>query len=456
MGIESIKNHPPELPDNEDTAEPDCVDRAPYDAVVIGAGLCGIIFMAYARENGLRCVALEKQGDVGGLWNELPSWQDLQNRRQDIAIDGVPLEGVDQPAVHSYAREWVRRFGLEPYIRLGCEVTGVSWTDGRWTIDTKQGDVLRTDFLIVASGVQNRPWRPTVERTDSTIQEKHSSDLQRPESLADQRVTVVGGGASSQDLVELALDHGAKDVHWVFRNQVKWFLPTRKPKQRAWPNLRELALGQSIHGTAAASALMRWLLKFRYERFGIAELAPKEPFQFDKHQLIPGRAFLLQNLKAILFHRAEIRSMHGRELTLTNGEHFETDQVLWATGYRMDLRYLDLPEYRHIRTVAELFPKLGSLVRSLDYPNLFFVGMTLINSTSSTPFLAAVEAKTIVSHIRGKCEIPKRTLPHHLTYWDLIHYFASFDRANYPKWWKFKYLWLAFLYAVLQNRSMRV
>ena len=63
----------------------------PYDAIIIGTGLCGIIFLAYARERGLRCIALEKQNDVGGLWNRLPSWQDLQNRRQDIALDGVPL-----------------------------------------------------------------------------------------------------------------------------------------------------------------------------------------------------------------------------------------------------------------------------------------------------------------------------------------------------------------------------
>jgi hypothetical protein len=82
--------------------------------------------------------------------------------------------------------------------------------------------------------------------------------------------------------------------------------------------------------------------------------------------------------------------------------------------------------------------------------------MTLINSTSSTPFLAAVEAKTIVSHMRGECEIPEQTLENHLTYWDLIRYFASFDRANYSRGWKLKYAWLALWYATLQNRSIRV
>lgn len=445
MTTETKKHHSPE-----------CLDTNAYDAIVIGAGLCGIIFLAYAKEVGLRCVALEKQSDVGGLWYKLPAWQDIQNRQQDIALDGVPLNGVDQPAMHEYAQEWVRRFELDPYIRLGCEVSAVSWIDGGWTVHTKQGNVLRARFLIVASGAQNEPWLPDVERYDSAIEETHSFNLLQPESLADQRITVIGGAASSQDLLELALRHGAKDIHWVYRKEVKWFIPTRGAKQRAWPNLRELGLGQSLHGTAFASALMRWLLKFRYDHFGIAELAPDIPFDFDRHQLIPGRAFLLRNLGAVSRHSAEIRSMRGRVLTLTNGEQFATDRVLWGTGYRMDLRFLDLPEYRPVSRPEQLLPKLGSLVRSLDYPNLFFLGMTLINSTSSTPMLAAVEAKTIIAHIQGKCVIPDKILPHHLTYWDLIHYFASFDRASYPKWWKVKYLGLSLWYAALQNRSMRV
>jgi len=425
--------------------------RESYDTVVIGAGLCGIIFLAYARDNGLRCIVLEKQNDIGGLWYRLPPWQDLQNRRQDFALDGL-----DQPAVHRYAREWVRRFALDPYIRLGCEVTDVSRIDEAWTVSTKSGEALRANHLVVASGVQNEPWIPEVERSDSEILENHSCDLRRPESLSDQRVTVVGGGASSQDLLDLAIKHRAKDIRWVYRNEIKWFLPTKREKQRAWPNLRELGVGQCVHGTKGATLLMRLLLKIRYAHFGMSGLAPNEAFNFDKHQLIPGRATLLRNLGAISRHRAEVRAMRGHALVLSNGECFETDRVLWATGYKMNLRYLGLREYRDVRGSADLFPKLGSLVRSLDYPDLFFLGMTLINSTSSTPFLAAVEAKTIISHIRGECEIPKQTLPHHLTYWDLIRYFATFDRSNYPRWWKIEYLLLALWYGALQNRSLRL
>jgi choline dehydrogenase-like flavoprotein len=426
-----------------------------YDALVIGAGLCGIIFLAYAREKGLSCLALEKGGDVGGIWSRLPAWQDIQNRRQDIALDGVPLDGVDQPAVHRYAREWVRRFDLDSCIRFRSEVTRVSRTNGAWTVHTRRG-AFRAHYLIVASGVQNEPWVPDLQRSDCAIVETHSSELHEPESLAGERVTVVGGGASGWDLLDQAIEHGASEIHWVHRT-VRWFLPTWARKQRAWPNLRELALLQSVARPPGVSAFMRWQLKLRYSLQRVTELVPAEPFDFGKHQLIPGRYSVIRNLEGISRHAGEIAHMRGRQITLTNGQRFDTDRVLWGTGYRMNLRYLGLPEYRDVRALGDLRPRLGSLVRSLDYPNLFFPGMALIDSTSSTPFLAAVEAKSIVAHIRGDCEIPETNIPYLLAYWDLIRYFASFDRANYPAYrWRIKYLWLAVWYAALRYSSVRV
>ena len=147
--------------------------------------------------------------------------------------------------------------------------------------------------------------------------------------------------------------------------------------------------------------------------------------------------------------------MRGHAVTLANEERFETDVVLWGTGYRMNLAYLGLPEYSPIRTLDELRPKLGSLVRSTDYPRLFFLGMSLIDSTSSTPFFAAIEAKSIVAHIRGLCTIPKRSMPHSIVHWELFKHFARFDHATYSRfWWRLKYALLAGWYGLFQNKRV--
>jgi cation diffusion facilitator CzcD-associated flavoprotein CzcO len=428
----------------------------PYDAIVIGAGICGIIFLKYAREQGLRCLALEKQDAVGGLWNWVPAWQDIQNRKEDFAINDVPLDGAKQPDVLRHIRGWVQEYNLASFIRLQHEVTSVSWIDKEWQLQTNHG-TFRANYLIVASGVQNDPWIPDIERSHPDVIEMHSSDLRRPEDLAGQRVTVVGGGASAWDLLDRAVENGAKDIHWVYRN-IRWFIPTSRTKQTVWPNLRELSIVQAVTGSmASVNAFFRQRLKKLFTDFQLTEVVPSEPLDLTKHQLFPGRSLAIQNLDAITRHHTQIRRIQGREISLENGERFETDTLLWGTGYRMNLEYLDLSEYSGVKRLDGLRPRLGSLIRALDYPHLFFIGMSLIDSSGSTPLFAAIEAKSIVAHILGRCEIPKKNIPHHIVHWDLFKYFASFDHANYPRlWWKIKYFLLVWWYEVFQNKHVKV
>ncbi len=430
---------------------------APYDVIVVGAGICGVIFLKYALEQGLRCLVLDAQSEVGGLWAKLPAWQDLQNRKEDFAINDVPLDGVTQPFVQGHVLAWVTRYDLAPHIQLDCEVTSISRVDDRWNVETTSG-TFRSDWVVAATGVQNEPWIPPVERSASEVLELHSSQLLQPEELADRTVTVVGGGASAYDMIELALTNGADSVHWLYRH-ARWFLPTRRSKQRAWPNLRELALSQTIlRSPKAVSSFMWWQLRVLYRLFGLTDIQPTERFDFRKHQLIPARSSMLKHFDRIVRHRGEIGRIRGREIELAdNAEDFETDVILWATGYRMNLRYLGLPELEGIDKADELLPRLGSLVRSVDYPELFFIGMSLTESTSSMPFIAAVEAKSIVAHIQGRCEIPIEPTPGRLAYWDLFRHFARFDDATYPpRTWKLKSALRGLWYGVLRNKPVKI
>ena len=304
--------------------------------MIIGAGISGIVFLEYAKEAGLRCLVLDKQDDVGGLWNWIPEWQDIQNRKEDFAIDGIPLEGDRQPAVQGLVRRWVREFGLEPSIRLGCEVTSVSRPDGRWRVVTNRGE-FGSRYLVVASGVQNQPWIPDVTREDSAVDETHSSALERPEDLAGRQVTVVGGGASALDMLELAVENGAKGIQWVYRN-TRWFFPSSKSKQEnPLNNLRRLSLMQAMGKPPAGLAA------------GAGHAGPDLP------SLPPGghppgarhRPHQGPDLPRASGHDpergrhlappGEVAGLHGREVVLTNGERFETDVILWGTGYRMNL-----------------------------------------------------------------------------------------------------------------------
>ncbi len=354
-------------------------------------------------------------------------------------------------------RKWVREFELEPHLRLGCEVSSVAWSEDQWRVDTNRGE-LSSRYLVVASGVQNGPRIPKVARRDSAIDELHSSGLERPEELAGKRVTVVGGGASALDMLDLAVRNGATDIRWVYRG-TRWFFPSSKSKQEnPLNNLRRLSLFQTLgKSPAEVSAKVQGELDREYEHFRLESIRPAYDIDFTEHQIFPGRPAMIGNLDAISRHRSEISGLQGHEVVLENGDRFETDFVLWGTGYRMNLDYLGLPEFHGVETVKQLYPKLGSLVRSLDYPNLFFVGMWVIQSNTSTPFAAAVEAKSIVAHMQGRCEIPMRNIPHQVNHWNLFRFFAGFDRATYPRyWWKIEYGLLALWYLAFPNKLVKI
>lgn len=428
-----------------------------YDVIIIGAGFCGIIFLKYALDKGLRCLVLEKQSDVGGLWNRLPPWQDIQNRQEDFAINGIPLDGAKAPDICKHAREWLVKYDLASKIKLNCAVTSVSWKADHWQVATED-KIFSSAYLIAATGVQNKPYVPDIKRSNSDIIERHSSDLQKPEKLREKDVTVIGGGASSWDLLDLAIENRSKKIHWVYRSKPLWFLPTTRSKQAARPNLRELALLQANKkSTDHVNGFLQKLLKKKYDFFQLKAIEPKAPFDIRKHQLIPGRSAMIQNHASITRHQSEVERIEGSKVLLKNGEQFKTELILWATGYHLDLRYLGLPEFQNMNTLHELKPRLGSLVRSKDYPHLFFVGMSLIESTSSTPFFAAIESKSIVAHITGKCKIPMVSSPHQVTHWDLFGHFAKFDHHNYPRfWWKPKYFFLAWWYKLFSDKRIRI
>lgn len=72
------------------------------------------------------------------------------------------------------------------------------------------------------------------------------------------------------------------------------------------------------------------MLRKLYDHFHLTVIEPTEQFDIRKHQLIPGRSLMSQNLDAISRHQGEIRRMRGHEITLANGDRIEADVVLWG------------------------------------------------------------------------------------------------------------------------------
>src|SRR5579863_909402 len=168
---------------------------ADFDVVIVGGGPAGVIALAYARMAGLDAILLEKRDVVGGLWSQLPAWQDIQNRDVDWTLGDIPIAGVLQPDILANIQHWVGKFGLAEHIRLGTEVLAARPIDGGWEIKTPQR-LIRSKALISATGVHSQRRVPSIARRTPEINEFHSSTFTEPATLQGRSVVVVGGGAS--------------------------------------------------------------------------------------------------------------------------------------------------------------------------------------------------------------------------------------------------------------------
>jgi hypothetical protein len=418
------------------------------DLVIVGGGIGGVICLKYAKDAGLKTLLLERRERIGGLWRDLPSWQDIQFRKEDWTLGDVPLSEEKQPGILRNIEAWVERFDLAPQIVLNAPVTQAQFCEDRWQVTTETASY-QSKWLIVATGGHNRPVVPQIDRNDSAIAEYHSFDLRNPDELRGKRVTVVGGGASAYDLLDLCFAYQASSIAWVYRS-TKWMRPTRQAKYLGI-DMRLLAKYQMLG--LSASALNRRInedLRVRYKKAGITEIMPGGEFDIRHHQIIPGRPRMIQGFSSIERHRGEVQSIRGKTIRLSNGEEgeegeeIETDLLLWGTGYATDLGFLGLDSLTKAKGLNEISARCYSVFRSIDAPNLFLLAPGVLETNTSTPWAYAHVARSIMSHITGASvfvEPPVQALTNH---YDLAKMLAPHDRQNYRfGLWYLKYLWLA-------------
>ena len=400
-----------------------------FDVAIVGGGLAGVVALFYARRAGLKAIVLEKQDRPGGLWRDLPAWQDIQISAADWTLGDLPLDGTAQPQILANIEAWVARFSLADGIRLNAPVQRARAKGSEWELETPQG-VVRARHLIAATGAHNLPLVPDIERVDSTVREFHSSALRDPALLTGRDVIVVGGGASAFDLLELCFQHGARRVVWSYRG-LRWFYPTKHPKHVAG-SVRGFARLQASGLTAAQqSGSINTDLRSRYEKFGITGIMPAHDFDVGHDQLIPGRAGMLANFAAIERHPGSVASIAGGTVTLSDGHRLKADLLLWGTGYSVDLSYFESPDIASIRTLGALGARCAGIVRSLDAPNLYFPCVGL-DGIGSAPWAYSLLCRTIMSHIRGTARLDDAVPCGRVNHFEIPDYLAPRDPASYP------------------------
>lgn len=408
----------------------------PYDVVVIGGGICGLIFLKYALDANLKVLLLEKEKQVGGLWLRLPQWQDIQCPVEDWAINNISAKGAEQPQILENIQNWVSVYNLMPSIQLNTSVVGINYSNAKtWEIKTSNDSTIECRYVVVATGLHNKPYIPSFNRSQVKIPEIHSAHLHDLSALDKNRIVVVGGSASAFDVLELALDRNVPEIHWV-TGTLQWMTPSSRPKHLR-KGLRSIAW-KLLRGTSREefNKNLQGLLEKKYRYFGIDAIKPSYHVDFWKAPVVNGRPKLIKHLNKIHLHKGHVSGINADKVSIGDAT-IDCELVIYATGYELQLDFLSLPLLQGMKNAASLRQRCGTLVKSLDYPNLFFLGPTILNTNSTTQFYAATMSKSIVAHILGKTRIPDTILEDSIPHWEILLYLAKFDHYNYPPviWW---------------------
>jgi len=318
------------------------MQRAPrsYDVVVIGAGQAGLAIGYFLARQGKRFVILEAADSIGAAWRA--RWDSLvlfTPRRYDslpgLAFPGDPDGYPTRDEVIEYLERYAATFELP--IELDAAVQSLTEKDGRFVVGLEDGSI-EADQVVVATGPYQTPRVPEIAgRLAPEVFQTHSTGYLNPDDVPDGTVLVVGGGNTGFQI--------ANELSATHRVQVSI-------------GSRQMPLPQKLLGRD----LFWWLTKL-----GLLEKTVESRFgrrMRDRDTLIGSGPRALKASGVQLKPRAAGAS--GQTIGFIDGSELQVDAVIWATGYRLDHSWINLPSgdglIPHKRGVTEV-------------PGLYFLGL---------------------------------------------------------------------------------
>jgi putative flavoprotein involved in K+ transport len=398
--------------------------------VVIGAGHTGLAVSRMLTERSIDHVVLER-GEVASSWRN-ERWDSLRllTPNRQSRLPGYRYEGADpdgfmtMPEVVSFIEGFAGASAAP--VRTHTEVTSVQSTDDGYRVLTSSGE-LRCRSLVIATGACNVPVVPAVKQAvPSSVASFTPFDYRNPGNLPEGGVLVVGASATGVQLadeirrsgrpvvlsvgehVRLPRTYRGRDVLWWMDESGVWNqrydeiddidrarkLPSPQlvgSPERATLDLNVLSdAGVEIVGRLAAVRDGRALFSGGLRnQFALADL--KMNRLLDSFDEWAARRSELDVAPPERFEPTRAPAAPRLGLDLTSGE---IRSIVWATGFRPDYRWLDVPVLdRKGRLIHD-----GGVVSGA--PRLYAIGLPVLRRRKST-FIHGAEddARDLVEHL---------------------------------------------------------
>jgi putative flavoprotein involved in K+ transport len=288
------------------------------DVLVVGAGQAGLAVAYHLRQSGLRFLVVDAATEIGTTWRSRWDSLTLFTPAQYDALPGMafPAPANTYPTateVADYLQAYAAHFELP--IMLDTRVTRLEHDSDQFTAHTS-GGVLHARQVVVATGPFQTPVIPAISTgLGEGVRQLHSTRYRNPAQIDPGQVLVVGAGNSGRQIaLELAATHevtlavGTGAMHLpqrLFRRDLFWWL------------LRTRLLDKTADSRIARRMRAR------------GDLIIGSPLNE------------LRNAGVTICPR--LTGANNGQVTFADGSQTAPVTVIWATGFRTDYSWIDIP-----------------------------------------------------------------------------------------------------------------
>ncbi len=393
----------------------------------MGAGHAGLAISRVLSERSIEHVVLER-GEVANTW-KTERWDSLRlltpnwlTRLPGLAYDGEDPDGfMPVPELIAFLERYADHIGAP--LRTRTTVTSLSRNGSGYLVETG-AETWEAAAVVVASGAFNRSHVPAVAASlPPELDQVTPLDYKRPEQLRRGRVLVVGASATGIQIADELLRSGREVTVAVgehvrmprtYRDRdIMWWLDRIGRLDERFDEVDDLVRARHVPSPQLVGTADREDLDLNALTAQGASLVGRLSAVSGSVASFSGSlrnvcALADLKLKRLLDTidqwdgagagpRPEPTRVEDDPKVLIDlvAEGFET--VLWATGFRADYSWLQLPvcdrkgEIRHD----------GGVVR--DAPGLYRIGLNFLRRRKSS-FIHGAEddARDIVEHLAGR------------------------------------------------------
>jgi len=374
-----------------------------------------------------------ERGEVANSWRR-ERWDSLRLLTPNwlTRLPGQHYDGLDPDGYMTMGEvvDFVERFaaGSGAPVRTGTGVTSLRRTDDGYRVTTTAGP-LDCRTVVIASGACNRPVVPALhEGVPAAVEQVTPFDYRGPAKLADGGVLVVGASATGVQLaaelqrsgrpVTLSVGEHTRLPRLYRGRDVLWWMHAAGVWDQRYDEIDDLTRARRLPSPQLAGTPQRSTLDLNALTVAGVELVGRWAAVRDGRALFSGglrNVFALADLKQERLldtfdawdppagapeRPAPTRVPDSARLQLDlRGGEIRT--IVWATGFRPDYDWLDVP-------VLDAKGRLEHDGGVLGSPGLYALGLPVLRRRKST-FIHGIEddARDVVEHLSRHLAAPR-------------------------------------------------